>query len=317
VARARFLALSDDPELRFRTPGAYRAALALDTDRRLLWGELAEVYAELSMHEEAAGAYREVLALDDSNAIDHMNLGFSLARQGLFEQGAAAYDRALELDPEQGWAYYYRSECRINLDRQAEALADLEAAIARLPGQIVPLLAAVKLNSERGQHDVADAYLEQAVALQPRNAEVGLAQAKSLLRQQRAEEALPILEALVAGVPQMIDARYQLGQALMRLGRTDEGRQVLADYQQLLQRQTADQQGADREQVADRVRVHVMRGEVFLGEERLDDARGQFEAAAELAPEDAEVLRALLRCLETIGDEPAAAAIRDRIAALG
>lgn len=317
IARARFLARSGDPELVMRAPAAYRDALALDgIDARPLWNELAETYAGLGMHAEAEGAHREVLALAPSSPIEHMDLAFSLSRQERYEEAVQEYTRALELDPEQGWAYFYRGEALMNLDRQEEAMADLDAAVARLPEQIEPLLAAIRLYGERGEHETADRYLEQAAALQPRNAEVGLAQARSMLRQGRAEEALPVLEALVASVPQMLDARYQLGQALMRAGRAEEGRQVLADYQSMLQEQTATQQEALRGRLEGRGRIHLVRGTVYLAEGRLPEAREQLEAAAELAPEDPEVLRALIDCLERQGDTAAAAAARARLEAI-
>lgn len=313
VLRAGLLLRAGNTDSLVRAPGAFRRVIELQPESVPAWQGLAEAYVTLAMWEDAEATQRRLLEFGEPRAIDWMNVAFSQARQGKYEEAVGSYTRAIALQPTAGWAWFYRGEALVNLDRQDEGLIDLRRSADILPGEVIPLLVLARTLTERGEAAAADAYLARAAQLQPRNPEVGLEQARSWMQQERYADAIPILRALVQGVPQMNEARYLLGQSLMRSGQADEGRQVLQEYQA----NGGEQQQARRESVGDRDRVLLVRGRVLVEEGRWEEAVATLRAAADLAPEQRQTWELLLRCYEQLGDQEGAAAARARLAGIG
>lgn len=313
LLRAWLLLRANDTDHLVQAPAAFRNAIRLDADSEPAWRGLSESYVELAMWEEAEAAQRRVIEVSAPAARDWMSLAFSQARLGKYADATRGYTRAIAIEPGAGWAWFYRGEALVNLDRQPEGLADLRRAVDLLGGETVPLLVLANTLTERGDAMTADMYLARAAKLEPRNPEIGLAQGRSWVRQERYAEAIPLLRALLAAMPQMNEARYLLGQSLMRTDATEEGRALLEEYQA----SGGEQQQARREGVADRDRVLLVRGRVLAAEGRWGDALVPLRAAVELSPDQRETWELLLRCYEQLGDANGAATARARLAEIG
>lgn len=307
---------SDRVDYLVKAPALYRHVLELRPERTDVWVALARAYSQIAIRDEAETALRQAIELGLDNPDVRFQLGQTLARQQQFAAAEQEYDRVLAATPDRGAAHYLRGEARFNLNRFDEALEDFLAAIAAMPGDADPILAAVKVYMVQGNLEAAETNLTLARGTNRARAQVQLATGRLRVRQGRNEEALVALSGALELDPSLIEAEYLQGQAQLKLGRVDEGRETLADYQRKLN----EQRGAEVEQlrvgVVGRAQIYVLRGQVFLNEGRLDESLEQLVAASELAPESRGVWSALAMIYDARGEGEEAAAARDRAALL-
>jgi tetratricopeptide (TPR) repeat protein len=87
--------------------------------------------------------------------------------------------------------------------------------------------------TKQGRLDEAFAELAMAVWLNPDDAATFVGLGESHLARRRDADAVEALQRAVTLEPGLMEARYALGQALMRVGRPDEGRRHLLEFQRL------------------------------------------------------------------------------------
>ncbi|HJO03102.1 MAG TPA: tetratricopeptide repeat protein [Acidobacteriota bacterium] len=314
-----------------RAPAAFRRAIALDPDHADLWLALGNTYDRLALNTEAEQAYRRAIDLGLDNAQVRYELGQILSRQNQFAPALEEYERAIYADADgDGWpdlavsstadlaaAYYARGEALFELGRAEEARTDFEYAMRISPGDPDPVLAAVQVYMGRGDLESSERLLgEIASTATSKRAEISLAVGRLRLRQGRDEEVIEVLTSVLNSAPELIEARYLRGQALLRLGRVDEGRTALAEYQRILAAGHASGIDLLRTEVTSRWQVYVLRGRVHTYEGRLELALEQLEAAAVLAPDSPDVWQALAELHDLRNDAEAAAAARRRAESL-
>ena len=314
-----------------RAPAAFLRALALDPEHADLWLALGATYDRMAMGIKAEQAYRRAIDLGLDNAQVRYELGQILSRQNQFAPALEEYQRAIDTDADgDGWpdlavsnnagfaaAYYARGEALFELGRAEEALADFEYAMRISPGDPDPVLAAVQVYMVRGDLASAERLLSEiASTATSKRAEISLAVGRLRLRQGRDEEVIEVLTSVLSTSPQLIEARYLTGQALLRLGRIDAGRTMLSEYQRLLTAGHA--RGIDllRIEVIGRWQIYLMRGRVYIYEGRLELALEQLESAAVLAPDNPDVWQALAELHDLRNEAEAAAAARRRAESL-
>ena len=314
-----------------RAPAAFRRAIALDPEHADLWLALGTTYDRLALGTQAEQAYRRAIDLGLDNAQVRYELGQILSRQNQFAAALEEYERAIVADADgDGWpdlavsnnadfaaAYYARGEALFELGRAEEALADFEHAMRISPGDPDAVLAAVQVYMVRGDLASAERLLSEiASTATSKRAEISLAVGRLRLRQGRDEEVIEVLTSVLSTAPQLIEARYLTGQALLRLGRIDAGRTVLSEYQRLLTEGHA--RGIDllRNEVVGRWQIYVLRGRVYIYEGRLDLALEQIESATVLAPDNPDVWQALAELHDLRNETEAAAAARRRAESL-
>lgn len=191
-------------------------------------------------------------------------LGISLLRAGSPEAAASELRQSLKLDPS-------RNAPRV----------ELGALLAR-HGDDAALDEAIGLLRSAAEHDDRS----------PRaHYELGLA----LSRREDHESAATSYEHVLDLDPDHLQARYNLGRTLMRLGRAEEGQAVLADY-------TAREAQARAQKLALRgakkARQLFERARLTLADGDTAEALQLLERAAELAPEEMAIRQALEKIRE-------------------
>ena len=145
---------------------------------------LGNAYFDLTRYADAARAYQEALVRAPNMGKAYTNLGLSLRMLGHFEAALAAYDRALEIEPDE-------------------------------PVTLRNALMAARAAGDFGrQYD----YVRRLAALAPEdpNAQAQLAQV--LMRQQRYEEAIPVVKRLMELETGVAEDYYILGDCYYQLG---------------------------------------------------------------------------------------------------
>jgi tetratricopeptide (TPR) repeat protein len=161
------------------------------------------------------------------------NVGVALLEQYNHAEAAASFRRALEIDPKLDLA-------RINLAIALFYVPDLPAAtaaakdaIAAAPDAPQPHYILGLIAKSENQADVAEAEFGKVLAADGTDlgARVNLAQLQ--MQKRDYDRAIELLRPAVAAEPYHVTALYNLGVALTRAGKAEEGQQTIAKFQAL------------------------------------------------------------------------------------
>lgn len=263
----------------------------IETAVRHRW---ASVLLELGRTVEARRQIERVLDINPDHAAAHVLLGKLLAQGGDYEGARSQYERALILQPTATATYFV-------LGQVLRDLGQLEAAreqLARAGRQEVRLedpwvgelqelvsgagahLIAGSRAFLRGDLERAEREYRQAVAIDAESVAARLGLASVLLEQEDPKagpKAVSHLETALDLDPESSAVRYQLGTALLRLGRLEDAIEVLDDT---VKRAPAYTQ------------AHVALASALSRVGQQDAALEHYQAASRLDPADLELVLA-------------------------
>ena len=161
------------------------------------------------------------------------NVGVALLEQYNHADAAKSFRRALEIDPTLGLA-------KVNLaialfyvpDLAAAAVAAKEAAAAA-PDAPQPHYVLGLIAKSENQAEVADAEFGKVLAIDGTDLGARVNLAQLAMQKREYDRALELLRPAVAAEPYHVTALYNLGVALTRAGKTEEGQQTIAKFQAL------------------------------------------------------------------------------------
>ncbi len=168
---------------------------------------LGQVRSRAADPDGAIAAYERLLTIEPGHKIARNNLGNTFFRRTEFARAAEQYERALETDGD-----YVRA--RLNLGRTQLELGRTDAAEESF---LLCMSAPVTASGD-------------AVA----QLDCRYYQGTLRFRAEEYETAARIMEQVLAQWPEHTEARYYLGQAYLRTGRTEEGRQQLELHREIL-----------------------------------------------------------------------------------
>jgi Flp pilus assembly protein TadD len=253
----------------------------------------------------------EAIRLNPTEADAHNTLGIALQRQGRPAEAAAQYAEAIRLRPGRASAHNNLGTVRQAEGRLEEAAAHYAAAVRLEPryGEAHRNLGLALQGL--GRNEEAIARLREAVRLEPGSAVAHDALGTAFLRQRRPDDAIAEYRAAVAADSSYAEAHNNLGFALESLGRLDE---AIAAYREALR--LGPQAGLPRDNLG---RALYGRANQLHAQNRLEEAVGQYREALTFIspPRGAEVhndlgvaLAGLGRLQEARGEFEAALAIR-------
>jgi Tfp pilus assembly protein PilF len=161
------------------------------------------------------------------------NKGVALLEQYNHAEAAASFRRALELDPSLTLAKINLAIALFYVPDPPAASEAAKAAAAAAPDAPQPQYILGLLAKAENDVEAAEAAFQRVLKIDPTDlgARVNLAQ----LRMQKREydAAIELLRPAVAAEPYHVTALYNLGVALTRAGKTEEGQQTIAKFQAL------------------------------------------------------------------------------------
>jgi serine/threonine protein kinase/tetratricopeptide (TPR) repeat protein len=239
---------------------------------------LGHCYAALAQYAEAVGCYRTCTALQPDFPWAYFRRGACYLRQEAYVLAQADFERVIQLRPDRVEGYLNRALARQGLKDYAGAIADLTVALqcgapytriyfvrARVRAEAGDLAGAKQDREEglRQQPTDEDSWVARGVArlsddlqgalgdfghaleLNPRSRTAMMNEAHVLGEKlNRTEEALSVLDRVVALYPEYVPARSSRGVLLARLGRRD------AAYRDAVESLRRDSQPATLYQVA-------------------------------------------------------------------
>ncbi|KAF0245325.1 MAG: TPR domain-containing [Planctomycetota bacterium] len=211
-------------------------------------------------------------AIADSRAL--LASGEAALRKGEVESALRDFRAAAEADPRFLPAWVRWNEAMTIAGKSAEAAQEFEKRLAKAPDDPVWLTMAA-LSRKEGREE----RLRQAILKAPDFPWAHCALCETLIELKRFDEALRAAERAIQLDPRDGVFRLQKAVALMWLGRSAD---ALAE---------ADRAG---ELLADDERVPVVRAQIFMRDDRIDDAIKELEKAVRIAP-NARTPKAALR----------------------
>jgi serine/threonine-protein kinase len=137
---------------------------------------------------------QQALNLNDQLALAHIARGWVLDFQGKRDDALAAHERALRLDPANFFAWYGKVEALRHARRYAEARAGIAEAMRRFPRERVFTDALGVVNYEQHDDAAAEQAFRRSIALQPDAVTAYSNLTAVLMRQNRVDEALRVLQ---------------------------------------------------------------------------------------------------------------------------
>ncbi len=249
------------------------SAVANGLDAAKIYAALADVYQADGRFENAIPAMRLAVQRDPQNEIYHFRYGLLLTDSPAPGAGIIRLQEALKQFPDSARLWLALGIAQLTYGQNAEAENSFKRSLA-LDAKLVPALAYLGVTySERGLHEKAIGFYEQAIALNAQVAALYYLVADTMLktstadaaraekylkrateldptlaaayltwgrfyaRTNRYHEAAPLLERAVSLEPELLEAHYQLSRVLVKLKRTDEADRELEIFKRLSEKQ--------------------------------------------------------------------------------
>ena len=261
----------------------FNAALALEpADERLRTSRQTALLA-VEPNEAVEAEVNATVAAHSRSGVAHQNLGRfhqSVARN---REAVAAFRDALQRYPLVAVGRLHLSIAEIHMQqlRLDEAIGSFRAALAVDPNTVVPRSGIARLFMEGSRLD--EAYTEYLVLLllDPLNSEAHARVAQIELQRGQFAKAVTVARRALAENPDHMQARYALGQALIRSGEVEEGRREIAEYSRL---QSEGEDRARRQRELDALNQEALG---LAGAGQLDRAIELLRKAVDLDPRGA------------------------------
>jgi tetratricopeptide (TPR) repeat protein len=186
--------------------------------------------------EQADEARLGVAMLAPNSAWMHQLMAQEMLAQGNNEGAISHYREALKLDDRLPGLHFELAEVlgssTSSSDKEA-AEKEYEAAVAQSPLDEKSECGLGRIALARNDVASAQAHYSLALHLQPDDPEANLGLGKVMLSSSEPQKALPLLEKSVKLDPDDATAHYRLGSLYRQMGRTEEAKKEIAEFQRL------------------------------------------------------------------------------------
>lgn len=155
------------------------------------------------------------------------NLGVALLEQFNYDAAAAAFREALRVDPAVAIAHLNLSLALLYLPDLAGAAREATEAARLLPLAPQPPYVLGLVARAENRNAEARTFFERVRGMDPRDSGSATHLAQILLQERNYDEAIALLQPVVADEPTNVTALYNLGLALSRGGQPEEGRRMM------------------------------------------------------------------------------------------
>jgi len=213
---------------------AYRRAIEAKPSFRKAANNLILVLAKAGRSGEAVERARALVAEAPDDADRHFMLGLALSEHDV-DEAIRSFTRALELSPRHTLARYNLALVLRRVDRPAEALDELQRALAIEPRPEALYMQGV-IYWHMGELQRAEASLREAIAATPDYADAHHALGAVLKTRREWKGAAASLRKAIALRPDLFSARYALAQVLIASGDERGARAAIEEAERLRQR---------------------------------------------------------------------------------
>ncbi len=280
---ARFLVQTGRSE---QAEAEFRRAVEVDPENRDVRWMLASYYLVNKRMPEAEAAYKEWAQLDWDKPEGKSRLADYYATVGRYEEAANIYQEIIKSSPDYTRARYRLGEISIQRGDAAGANAQVEELLKANPRDMNALFLRARLNLGADRFKKAAEDLKAVLDQDARN-RLGLYfMSEALYRDGQLEQARARAGELERFHPDFLPARLLQVQISLDSGDYDAAKRLADDLLKRLEEAPEKPSGEQTPQLLAEVRTnaHVLRGKAGQGLKQLTQARSDFEAARQLAP---------------------------------
>lgn len=232
----------------------YGLAARMDpsADNIFAWG------SELLLHhtlEPAVQVFKRGVELYPRSAKMEIGLGIALYSRTHYQEAIDSFCRAIDLNPDDPRPYTFLGKIYDASPLQAPAVTERFARFARLRPRNPQALYYYALSLWKGSRTEAktadlpkiERLLERAVALDPHFAEARLQLGMLYAQQRRYADAIAQYRQAIQSQPDLADAHYHLGEALVRTGQRAEAQRQFQTFNRLHEQQVSEREKQRRE----------------------------------------------------------------------
>jgi len=231
-----------DLGLDYRRGGFYERAILTfediirsDPGRLEAYEQLAQIYEEVRDWRKAF-EHQEKLAKKTGRRANHIlahyqtELGKALVEQGRLPQARAAYRKALSLEPKCVDAYLHLGDLQFQEGKPKKALATWRKIIEVAPDMTFLTFGRLaRLATELKDLEPVVAFLTECAA-QDANPLAHLALARLMMQDGQNDRGIEELTQALKLDPDLFEARQELGQLLLAIGRNEEALEAYRDF---------------------------------------------------------------------------------------
>jgi len=163
----------------------------------------------------------------------HQAMAHELAKRGNTEEAIKNYREALKLDPQLPGLHFELGEMlKVSGSQyQAEAESEYKAALQVNPRDEQSDCRLGDIANQRNDLPEANQYFNRALELQPNDPEASIGLARVLMAMGQPEKAVTLLNRAIELDPTSAVAHFRLGTAYRQLGRMDDAKREIEEYQ--------------------------------------------------------------------------------------
>jgi tetratricopeptide (TPR) repeat protein len=169
----------------------------------------------------------------DEAAYRANNVGVALLEQYRFAEAVEALRKSVALDPKFATARINLGIGLFYLPDLAASRQEMEAALGLAPAALQPHYILGLIARQENRLEDAQASFAKVLATDSRDVGANVNLSQVFLQQRKYADAIPLLETAVAAEPYNVTAVYNLGVALTRIGRKEEGVKTTTRFQEL------------------------------------------------------------------------------------
>ena len=164
------------------------------------------------------------------------NIGVALLEQFKYKEATAAFKRALQLQPDLALARINLGIALFNLPDLAEASREEQAVSRAAPAAPQPYYILGLIAKMQNRPEDAIVHFQRVLKLDANDVGTNVNLGQIYSQQRKYPEAIAVLRTALAAEPYNATALYNLGTALLRQGKRDDGQKVIQQFQELRQR---------------------------------------------------------------------------------
>jgi tetratricopeptide (TPR) repeat protein len=189
------------------------------------WQRLGLILVSQNKIKEAADAFVQAIALDPADVISLQNLGQTLWMAGKKEEAIAKYRRTVKLQPNFAIGWLSLGTVLDEMNRKTEAEECFQKAVACQPSRVTDLVALARFCRSRQWQDAAATNYDKAAKLNPEDPALRIEAGEFLLASQRFEEAGDQFAEAIRLAPKSARAHQLYGTVYGQVGMPAEAEQ--------------------------------------------------------------------------------------------
>lgn len=166
----------------------------------------------------------------------HQVMAHELARQAKDDAAIANYREALKLNPQSADIHYELAEMlftQSSSSAQQEAEQHYKAALRSNPFDEKSVCRLGDIAVRRSDFKSAREFYSRALTMQPNDADANFGMAKILMASHESQKAVVYLQRAAQIEPYNASTHYRLGSVYREIGRTEDARRELAEFEKL------------------------------------------------------------------------------------